>query len=106
MGGLVYQSITWMHRIGMIEYKKAGPKFLFPGMELMLDIHLHVSGLLPQLRVFLLGRGVFTPVINILQFHLSTVPVSQTDLVLHPRMEGERSTTMMNSTDACLPILD
>ena len=56
--------------------------------------------------VFLLGRGVGIPVINILEFHLSTVPGSQTDLVLHPRMEDERSTTKINATDVCLRTLD
>ena len=43
---------------------------------------------------------------NILEFHLSTVPGSQTDLVLHTMMEGERSTTNVNVIDVCLSALD
>ena len=56
--------------------------------------------------MFVLGRGVGIPVINILEFHMSTVPGSQTDLVLHPRMEGKRYTTNINATGVCLPNLD
>ena len=37
---------------------------------------------------------------------MSTVPGYQTDLVLYPRMEGERSTTTINATYMCLPNLD
>ena len=65
------------------------------------------SCLLPQLKEYLLGRRVGIPVINnILEFHLSTVPVYQNDLVLHSRMEGERSPNKIIVTDVCLPILD
>ena len=64
------------------------------------------SCLLPKLQVFHLGRGVGIPVINILYFHISTVTRSQTDLVLHQRMEGEQSTTKINATDVCFPTLD
>ena len=34
---------------------------------------------------------------------MSTVTGYQIDLILHPRMEGERSTTKINSTYVCLP---
>ena len=40
MGELVNQGITWMRGIGMIECKKAGPKFLCSVTELMIDINL------------------------------------------------------------------
>ena len=58
------------------------------------------------MQVFLLGRGVGIPVVNILDFHISTVTGSQTDLVLHQRMEGEQSKTKINATDVCFPTLD
>ena len=63
------------------------------------------SVILPKLRVLLLGRGVGIPVINILEFHLRTVPGSHNDLVLQPIMEGERSITNINATDVCLPTM-
>ena len=37
---------------------------------------------------------------------MSTVPGYQTNLVLHPIMEVERSTTKINTTYVCLPTLD
>ena len=37
---------------------------------------------------------------------MSTVPGSQTDLVLHPRMEVERSTTNINTKYVRLPTMD
>ena len=46
------------------------------------------------------------PVVNILEFYMSTVTGYQTDLVLHPRMEDERSTTKINATCVCFPTLD
>ena len=60
----------------------------------------------PNCKYSFLGHGVGIPVINILEFHLSTVPGSQTDLVLHPNMEGESSTTKVNAKDVCFPTLD
>ena len=37
---------------------------------------------------------------------MSTVPGSQTDLVLNPGTEGEQSTTKINTTEVCFPTLD
>ena len=60
------------------------------------------SILLPQLPVLLLGSGVRIPVINIMEFHLITITGYQTDLVLHPSMEGKQFTTNINATAVCL----
>ena len=64
------------------------------------------SDLIPYLRLFLLGRGVGTPVVNILKFHMRTVRGSQTDMFLHPNMEGEQYTTKINAPHVCFPTLD
>ena len=51
--------------------------------------------------------GVGIPVINnILEFHLNTVPGSQTDFVLHLMMEGWGFTTKTNAIDVYFSTLD
>ena len=58
------------------------------------------------MHVLILGHGVGIPVINILEFHLSSFTGSQTDLVLHPRMEGEQFITNINAIYVCLTTLN
>ena len=90
----------------MIEYKKAGPKFLCSVTELVIDIRLHVFQPPPLIVRINLGSGVGISIMNILEFHLRNVPLSQTDLFLHPRMEGKQYTTKINASDVCLSTLD
>ena len=41
-----------------------------------------------------------------MEFNLSTVTGSQTDLVLHPGMECDKSNTNINATSVCFSALD
>ena len=72
----------------------------------MIDIHLHVFQPPPLIESITFMTWSRHTCNKYFGFHLRTVTLSQTDLVLHPRMEGEQSTNNINATYMCLTTLD